>query len=142
MFRFHKPKDVITIFHKPSVAASTRALNLLKQITAQASENATEDQASDHSAQNKINRNDLDLDVSEEAPTGDQLKTIIEYLGVDKANTVVRGANSITDAIKKLEQDKNLFQHPIIVDWNNGRAVHGDNESAILKMIREGSKDL
>lgn len=110
----HKPKDVITIFHKPSVAASTRALNLLKQITAQASENATEDQASDHSAQNKINRNDLDLDVSEEAPTGDQLKTIIEYLGVDKANTVVRGANSITDAIKKLEQDKNLFQHPIV----------------------------
>ena len=110
----HKPKDVITIFHKPSVAASTRALNLLKQITAQASENATVDQASDHSAQNKVNRNDIDLDVSEEAPTGDQLKNIIEYLGVDKANTVVRGANSITDAIKKLQQDKNLFQHPIV----------------------------
>lgn len=112
--RQHKPKDVITIFHKPSIAASTRALNLLKKATAQASETAKTDQASGHSGQNKVQRNDIDLEVSEESPTGDQLRNILQYIGADRASLVVRGASSVAEAVKKLEQDTNLFQHPVV----------------------------
>merc|ERR1712098_367350 len=51
MFR-SKTLDVLTCFHKPSVSASTRVVNLLKQASAQSQAHATEDQASDHTPQN------------------------------------------------------------------------------------------
>merc|ERR1712230_125099 len=43
MFR-SKTLDVLTCFHKPSVSASTRVVNLLKQASAQSQAHATEDQ--------------------------------------------------------------------------------------------------
>ena len=91
-------------------------MNLLKQATAQASETATTDQASDHNGQNKVQRNDIELEVSEVSPTNDQLRNILQYIGEDRASLVVKGAGSVTEAIKKLEQDTNLFQHPV-VSW-------------------------
>ncbi|KAK0507207.1 hypothetical protein JMJ35_010245 [Cladonia borealis] len=135
MFRFHKGLDVITLFHKPSTPASLRVLTLLKQISAEASESATVDQAADHSGQNKLQRSDFELNVTEEPPTGDQLKTIIEYAGERKASQIVDGARDALDAMHKLSQDKNKFKAPVVVDWNNGRAVVGENESEIMKMI-------
>ncbi len=47
------------------------------------------DQASDHSAQNKIQRNDIDLEVSERPPTGDQLKSILEKTGCRRQSELV-----------------------------------------------------
>lgn len=120
MFR-SKTKDVITLFHKPGLAGSTRVLTLLKQGSAQSSETATVDQASDHSAQ-QATREPFELDVTESAPTEDQLRSIFEYVGQSKIGQVVEGATSISDAVKKLAADEGAFKRPVTVDWNQGRA--------------------
>ncbi|KAI4289822.1 MAG: hypothetical protein L6R35_000904 [Caloplaca aegaea] len=143
MFRFHKTLDVITLFHKASSPASLRAQTLLKQISAHASETATEDQATDHAAQNKLQRTEFELNVTEDPPTSDQLRTILEYAGPEpgRAGQIVEGAADEADALKKLKEDPNRFQRPVIVDWNNGRAVFGDKESEIMKMISQLPKE-
>jgi len=50
---------------------------------------------------------------------------------------VVEGATSVSDAVKKLAADEGAFKRPVVVDWNQGRAVVGDNESEILKLLRD-----
>ena len=89
-------------------------LNLLKQTSATASETATEDQAADHSAQNKIQRTEFDLDITEAPPTSDQLRTIFDYTGGKMASTFVKGANSSEDAFKKLRESADAFQRPVV----------------------------
>jgi hypothetical protein len=99
-------------------------------------------------------------DIQEGTPTSDQLINIFEYLGRDKIGSVVEGASSPTEALRKLKEDGNLFQRPVVVDWGNGRAgilspyqkigclwlatdisaVSGDNESEILKLLQTPSK--
>ncbi|MCJ1393675.1 hypothetical protein MMC18_006551, partial [Xylographa bjoerkii] len=118
----------------PSLPASTRVLNILKQVSAHASEGATEDQASDHSQQNKVQRSEFELNVTEEPPTSDQLRTILEYVGARKVKDVIDGAKNESDAMRLLKEDSKRFRRPVIVDWNN---VIGDNESEILKMVGE-----
>ena len=87
---------------------------LLKQVSANASEHATEDQASDHSTQSKPNRPEFDLEVTEESPTEDQLKSILEYVGVQKASTIIKGAKDEADAMKKLKENSESFQAPVV----------------------------
>ncbi|KAN0119498.1 DUF1687 domain containing protein [Hyaloscypha variabilis] len=137
MFRFHKTKDVISLFHNAKSPASIRVNTLLKQASANASEHATEDQASDHSAQTQPRRQEFELEVTEEPPTQDQLKSILEYIGAQKASTIIKGARDEADAMRKLKENSESFQRPVTVDWSNGRAVVGDNESEILKMIED-----
>ncbi|CZR51811.1 uncharacterized protein PAC_01688 [Phialocephala subalpina] len=139
MFRFHKTLDVITLFHKASSPASLRVHTLLKQLSANAAEYATEDQASDHSARTNPRRPEFELDVTEELPTHDQLKSILEYVGAQKVGTIIKGAKDEADALKKLTSES--FQRPVTVDWSNGKAVAGANESEILKMIESLPKN-
>ncbi|KAF6219585.1 hypothetical protein HO133_004054 [Letharia lupina] len=141
MFRFHKSLDVITLFHKPSVPASLRVLTLLKQISAHASETATEDQATDHTHQNKLQRTEFELNITEDPPTGDQMRTILEYLGAWNAGRLVEGAKDSGDAIRKLGENPKTFKPPVTVDWNNGNVVVGDDESEILRMISQLPKE-
>lgn len=141
MFRFQKSLDVITLFHKPSVPASLRVLTLLKQVSAHASETATEDQAADHTHQNKLQRTEFELNITEDPPTTDQIRTILEYMGAHNAGRLVEGAKDMGDAIKKLGENPKRFKPPVTVDWNNGRAVDGDNESEIMKMIAQLPKE-
>lgn len=103
----------MTLFHKPSNQASTRVLTLLKQANAQSVAHATEDQASSHQTQNKTERTDFELDVTEEPPTSDQLKSILEYLG-GSAGKVVQGASDESDALRRLKADGNTFQRPLV----------------------------
>lgn len=110
----HKTKDVITLFHKASLPASLKVHNILKQASAHASQHATEDQASDHSAQANKPREEFDLEITEDPPTQDQLKSILEYIGAQKANTVVKGATSEADALRKLKENVDNFQRPIV----------------------------
>ncbi|KAL2068962.1 hypothetical protein VTL71DRAFT_15300 [Oculimacula yallundae] len=135
MFRFHKTKDVITLFHKASSPASMKVNTLLKQVSADTSAHATEDQASDVATTSKPTRPEFDLEVTEEPPTQDQLKSILDYIGAQKASTIIKGAQDEADAMKKLKENSGSFQPPVVVDWANGRAVVGANESEILKMI-------
>ncbi|KAF1347863.1 thioredoxin-like protein [Delphinella strobiligena] len=136
LFKEAGVKDVVTIFHSPKSPASIRAHTFLKQSAANAQATATEDQASSHEQQSKDQRTEFELDVQEGEPTSDQLTNIIEYLGADKVGTVVEGATSPTDALRKLKENGDLFKRPVIVDWGNGRAVAGDNESEILKLVK------
>ncbi|THY75091.1 hypothetical protein D6C86_04287 [Aureobasidium pullulans] len=133
-------KDVITLFHSPSSPASIRVHTLLKQTAAAAQTTATQDQASSHPQQSKIERTNFELDVQEGAPTSDQLTNIFEYLGQDKIGSVIEGASSPTEALRKLKESGSAFQRPLVVDWANGRAVTGDNESEILKLLNSPPK--
>merc|ERR1712115_110752 len=81
LFKEAGVKDVITLFHAPSVPASMRAHAILKQAAATAQSSATEDQASDHDNQSRLQRTDFNLDVQETPPTPDQLTSILDYLG-------------------------------------------------------------
>ncbi|KAI0403103.1 thioredoxin-like protein [Xylaria palmicola] len=137
MFRFRKTLDIVTLFHKPGLPASVRAATVLKQASANATEGATEDQASDHSHQTNPHRAEFELEITEEPPTADQLKTILEYVGKSKIGSIVQGAQTENEALKKLKENANNFNRPVIVDWNNGRALASDKESAILKMLNQ-----
>lgn len=110
----HKALDVITLFHRPSLPSSIRVNTLLKQISAQASETATIDQASDHTEQNKIQRTEFTLDITEDPPTGDQLRSILEYVGARKAREVVDGARDEGDALRRLKEDPSRFRAPVV----------------------------
>lgn len=80
-------------------------------------------------------------DVVEGAPTADQLTNILEYLGPSKAGNVVEGATGSSDALRKFNAVNSAFQRPVTVDWSHGRAVVGDNESELLKLVREIPKE-
>ncbi|KAF4441351.1 fatty acid desaturase [Fusarium austroafricanum] len=136
MFRFHKTLDIVTVFHKASSPASVRVANLLKQVSANATSGATLDQASDHSAQTAPIRDQFELNITEDPPTDDQVKTILEYVGTSGISNVIKGANSEKDALRKFKESKENFIRPVVVDWNNGKAIAGDNESEILKLLK------
>ena len=86
----------------------------MKQLSASASAHATEDQASDHSAQTKAQRSDFELEVTEEPPTEDQLRSILEYLGPNSAGTAIKGATDEADALRKLKANGNSFERPFV----------------------------
>merc|ERR1711939_64212 len=101
-----------------------------------AQSSATEDQASDHDNQSRLQRTDFNLDVQETPPTPDQLTSILDYLGPSKAGTVVEEATGTSDALRKFNAKQQAFQRPVTVDWNNGRAVVGDDESELMRLVR------
>merc|ERR1712087_125877 len=106
-----------------------------------ASNSATEDQASDHDNQSRLQRTDFNLDVQETPPTPDQLTSIPDYLGPSKASTVVEEATGTSDALRKFNAKQQAFQRPVTVDWNNGRAVVGDDESELMRLVRTLPKE-
>lgn len=68
-------------------------------------------------------------EIQEGAPTADQLTSILEYLGPSKAGSVIENATGTTDALRKFKQNESLFQRPVTVDWNNGRAGRFSSDS-------------
>ncbi|KAK4117678.1 DUF1687-domain-containing protein [Canariomyces notabilis] len=136
---FHKTPDVITLFHKASSPASMRILAALRQRAAAAVETATEDQASNHAAQSNDRTPDFDLEVTEQPPTTDQLQTILNYVGSQRISSVIKGATTEQEALRKFRENIDNFQRPV-VDWNNGKARASENESEILKMLDELKK--
>ncbi|KAJ4416042.1 hypothetical protein N0V82_006965 [Gnomoniopsis sp. IMI 355080] len=137
MFGFRKTKDIVTLFHKASSPASTRVATLLKQASANASEHATEDQASDHSSQTPAHRPEFELNITEDPPTTDQVQTILEYVGKGGISSIIKGASSQDEALKLFKQSVDNFQRPVTVDWNNGKAIAGADESKILKLLSQ-----
>jgi hypothetical protein len=110
----HKSLDVIQLFHKAGSPASTKVVNLLKQISAAASETATEDQASDHSAQTNNRRDVFELTVTEEPPTADQLTTMLEYAGQPGISSIVKGATTTTEALRLFKQNTDNLKRPVV----------------------------
>ncbi|EAW08819.1 uncharacterized protein ACLA_097600 [Aspergillus clavatus NRRL 1] len=133
-----KSIDPITLFHSPSLASSQRAHTILKQAASIASETATEDQASDYLEHAKRQRGEFSLEVTTAAPTADQLRNILDYVGGGvKASQIVTGAKDAQDALELFKKDQARFVKPVTVDWTHGKAVIGDNESEILKMVHQ-----
>lgn len=50
---------------------------------------------------------------------------------------VIRGARDAEEAVKKFKEDSTTFVRPVTVDWTNGQAVVGENESEILRMVHQ-----
>lgn len=63
---------------------------------------------------------EFSTEVEENAPTADQLQSILEYAGESKAGSVVEGATSVSDALKKVRQGSQISR-PLLVDWNKGQ---------------------
>lgn len=99
-----KTRDIITLFHKQSNPSSVRVHNALKMLSAQASETATGDQASDHSAHQKLQRTEFDLEVTEADPTPDQLSIVLDYVGPSRIGEFVKGASTKDEAMKRLKE--------------------------------------
>lgn len=75
-------------------------------------------------------RQDYDLDIQEATPTGDQLKSILQYVGPGKVGTVVQGARDITDAMEKVKRDGGLFNRPLVsIDVPSG---WGENANGVF----------
>lgn len=112
----HKTLDIVTLFHKAGSPASTRAATLLKQVSANATETATEDQASDHSHQTHPNRSrqEFELNITEDPPTPDQLQTILEYVGQSNISSVINGASTVNEALKKFRANSESFKRPVV----------------------------
>lgn len=110
--------DVVTLFHKPSVPASQRTLNLLKVAHATATETTTIDQASDNTAQALRERGEFELEVTEEPPTPDQLRSILDYAAradpKQSISDIVRGAKDAEDALKKVKENGDNFIRPVV----------------------------
>lgn len=98
----HKTLDVITLFHKANSPASLRVHAVLKEASVTASAHETEGQASNTAAKAYPTPQGFELEVTEDPPTEDQLQSILQYIGADRAGDVILGAKSESDALKKL----------------------------------------
>ncbi|KAF3205515.1 hypothetical protein TWF679_009276 [Orbilia oligospora] len=80
----------------------------------------------------------FELDVVEGPMTTTQLRSILDYIGENKVEDIVEGARGIHDAMKILEGTKGVdaVKRPIVVDWNNGRVVLGEKQSALQELIK------
>jgi hypothetical protein len=107
-------KNVVTLFHRANNAPSTRVQTLLKQANATAATTATEDQASSHQNHSSAAKHEFELDVTESAPTSDQLTSILEFVGDNNAGTIVEGATNAADAQRRLRADANAFIRPLV----------------------------
>ncbi|PYH91917.1 hypothetical protein BO71DRAFT_400990 [Aspergillus ellipticus CBS 707.79] len=141
VFRFAKTLDPITLFHTPSNPLSASAYKTLQRASTLAqSPNAP-----------ASSRGEFQLEITTAPPTTDQLRNILDYVtgnpagagAMDKGaryavSEVVRGARDAEDAVKRFKADpEGTFVRPVTVDWTNGQAVVGDNESEILKMVQQ-----
>lgn len=95
-----KTKDIITLFHKASSPGSKRVAALLKQVQVEAAE--------------KDLRPEFDLEVTEQPPTLDQVKTILDYVGQPGISSVIKGATSENEALQKFKQSADSFQKPLV----------------------------
>ena len=114
----HGPKTVVTLFHSPNVPASARILRQLEaaKAEAQAAASSASKAASAASKEpfQKLPQAPFELEITEAAPTKDQLRSILGYLGNHNAGQVVAGANDSDDALYRMDKGVAQFQTPIV----------------------------
>lgn len=97
--------DAITLFHKASNPASIRIATLLKQ--AAGSGAAVSDNA-------PAKKSDFELNITEEAPTTEQLTTILDYVGKAGIPSIISNAQNQEEALKKFKQNADSLNRPIV----------------------------
>ncbi|KAI0883807.1 DUF1687-domain-containing protein [Annulohypoxylon maeteangense] len=142
MFRFHKPLDIVTLFHKAQSPASTQVAKLLKEASASgtAAANASDSAPSDQTQSKRLSRV-FELDITETPPTADQLETILDYVSKDQISKVIQGATTKKDALERFRRNASTFSSPLVVDWHHGRAVIASSNSKILEMLEQAQAD-
>ena len=71
-----------------------------------------------------MQRTEFELNVTEDAPTKDQMRTILEYVGGKKASQLIQGARDEADALKKLGENGERFQRPVVSRPADALPVH------------------
>jgi hypothetical protein len=99
----HKTLDIVTLFHKAGSPASVRVAELLKQASAKASAGSSSG-----------TREQFELNITEDAPTEDQVRTILEYVGPTGVPSIVKGAQDEKDALKKFKQSRDNLLRPVV----------------------------
>jgi arsenate reductase-like glutaredoxin family protein len=127
-FHQHGAKNAVTLFHNPSNAGSTRILSLLQRSAGPVTEN---------SAEKSKEQPKFTLDVNNGPPTGDQLKSILEYVGAGRAGDIVEGASDEADAQRRLRGNPSAFKRPLVVDWNAGKVIVGEKESEVESLLKK-----
>ena len=61
-----------------------------------------------------MQRSEFQLDITEEPPTNDQLRSIMEYVGEFKCGQLFEGARTASDARKILSQSPDSFKRPVV----------------------------
>ena len=61
-----------------------------------------------------MQRTEFELNVTEDPPTSDQLRSILEYVGGRKAKELVEGSKDERDAMRRLAQDGSKFMAPVV----------------------------
>lgn len=83
-----------------------RVSNLLKQASTSAQTNAVNDASA--------RRDPFELNITEDAPTSDQVETILQYVGQNGASQVVKGARDDKDALRKFKENKENLLRPLV----------------------------
>lgn len=93
-----------------------RALALLKRAFPEASEPApaSAPQVPDTSDQARVQRKNVELEVTEEPPTGDQMRSILEYVGAQRAGDLVKGALGEAEAMRRVRDGGASFVRPVV----------------------------
>lgn len=160
-----KTLNVVTLFHNPSLAASTHVLGLLKHAAITAESTAFDSPSAKRTfpgTNEVVPRAVFELEVTEKPPTIDQLSSILDYLNgtnrvMGKPSDLVAGARTRDDALRRVKQNADLFMRPVVcwltgllfsslligqvVDWGNGKAVYGENVPEIVRLLRELPED-
>ena len=50
----------------------------------------------------------------EDPPTGDQLRSILEYVGPRRAGDLIKGARGEAEAMRKLQENGESFVRPVV----------------------------
>ncbi|CAG8487857.1 4327_t:CDS:1 [Funneliformis caledonium] len=120
-FRLNFAQPILTLIYNPTCSKSNKVLSIL------------------HEALEKrpgVFKLDL-LDYQKQPPTKDQLTNIINYLNLEndlnqilrnenvaaEGTTKVKGPSSIQELANLVKEQPIRLQRPILVDWNNGRAI-------------------
>jgi len=128
LFSEHGARNAVTLFHNPSNPGSTRILSLLQRSASPAT-GAAVDKSKEPPK--------ITLDVNNGPPTADQLQSILEYVGADRASDIVEGASDEADAQRRLRGNPSAFKRPLVVDWNAGKVVIGDKETEVEGLFKK-----
>ena len=71
-----------------------------------------------------MQRSEFQLDVTEEPPTTDQLRSIMEYVGEFKCGQLLEGSRTAGEAMKLLKQSPDSFRRPVVgLDYGGDWAI-------------------
>lgn len=80
-----------------------RVAELLKQASAKASAGSSSG-----------SREQFELNITEDAPTEDQVRTMLEYVGTSGIPSIVKGAQTEKEALKKMKESRENLLRPVV----------------------------